>query len=57
MLSAIAFTLYGLTQPYIGILGVFEASSAVYLVFSMVVILFVTLIPMLVTDFNSYNFV
>jgi len=53
LLSAIAFTLYGLTQPYIGILGVFEASSAVYLVFSMVVILFVTLIPMLVTDFNK----
>lgn len=53
LLSALAFSLYGITQPYMGILGVFEASAAVYLVFTMVIILFVTLIPMIVTDFNK----
>lgn len=53
LLSAIAFFLYGLTQPYIGILGVFEVSATVHFMFSIVVILFVTVVPMFVTEFNK----
>lgn len=53
LLSAIAFFLYGLTQPYIGILGVFEVSATVHFIFSIVVILFVTTVPMFVTEFNK----
>jgi hypothetical protein len=40
LFSALAFVLYGLTQPYMGILGVFGVSAAVHLVFGLVVILF-----------------
>jgi hypothetical protein len=53
LLSAIAFCLYGITQPYIGILGIFEVEAAVHLVFSLVIIVYVTVIPMIVTDFNK----
>ena len=53
LLSALAFILYVLTQPYIGILGIFGVSAAVHFVFSLVVILFVILVPMLVTEFNT----
>jgi len=53
LLSAIALCLYGITTPYTGILGIFGASATVYLVFSLVIIVYVTLIPMLVTEFNK----
>ncbi|MDJ0861471.1 MAG: hypothetical protein QNJ82_04435 [Gammaproteobacteria bacterium] len=53
LLSAIAFTLYGLVQPYIGILGVFGASAAVHFVFSVIMVVYVTVIPMFVTEFNK----
>ncbi len=53
LLSAIAFILYGLVQPYIGILGVFEASAELHFVFSVIMIAYVTVIPIFVTEFNN----
>ncbi|MDJ0873169.1 MAG: hypothetical protein QNJ87_15560 [Gammaproteobacteria bacterium] len=53
LLSAIAFILYGLVQPYIGILGVFEASAELHFVFSVIMIGYVTVIPIFVTEFNN----
>jgi hypothetical protein len=52
LLSAIAFCLYGITQPYIGILGIFEVEAAVQLVFSLIIIVYVAVVPMIVTEFN-----
>ena len=53
LLSALAFALYGLTQPYIGILGVFEASAVVHLVFSIVVVVFVSVAAIFVPEYNG----
>ena len=55
LLSGIAFFLYGLTQPYMGILGVFEASAEVHLVFSIIIVVFVSIVPILVKDFGKDN--
>lgn len=55
LLSGIAFVLYGLTQPYMGILGVLEASAEVHLIFSIVVVVFVSTVPIFVKDFAKDN--
>jgi hypothetical protein len=48
-LSAIAFVLFGMTTPYSGILGVFEAPGSVNFVFAAVVIAYCLIIPALWT--------
>jgi hypothetical protein len=45
-LSAIAFVLFGMTQPYSGILGVFEVPGYVNFVFAAVVIAYCLIIPL-----------
>ena len=55
LFSAGAFVLYGIVQPYLGILGVFEAGAMWYFIFTAIVIAYVTLIPMAVTDLAPGN--
>ena len=53
LLSGLAFCLYGVITPYIGILGVFQAGKAAYFVTAAIMIVFVTLIPYLFKEFNT----
>ena len=48
-LSAIAFFLYALTQPYAGILGVLQVSGAVNFVFAVILIAYCMIVPLAYT--------
>ena len=53
VLSAIAFCLYGVVQPYIGILGIFEASATVHFVMTVIVVAYISVVPVIFTDFTN----
>jgi hypothetical protein len=46
-LTAVAFVLFGLTQPYSGVLSAFHASGAVNFIFSIMVLVYLSLVAWL----------